>query len=139
MTDAAKFTTMVDKYENNPGLVSFMTSAGVDMTKWLSDANAYGKAKGFPGFAVGTNYVPQDMLAQIHEGEAIIPAPFNPERYSKASGNDALVAEIKALREEVARLREEQRAGQNAIAANTGKTARVLTKFDIDGMPETRT
>ena len=96
------------------------------------------KARVIP-FAQGTNYVPQDMLAQIHEGEAIIPAPFNPERYNRASGNDALVAEIKALREEVARLREEQKAGQNAIAANTGKTARVLTKFDIDGLPEART
>src|SRR5690606_33997661 len=26
------------------------------------------------GFAVGTNYVPHDMTAQIHEGERIIPA-----------------------------------------------------------------
>jgi hypothetical protein len=91
------------------------------------------------GFAVGTNYVPQDMLAQIHEGEAIIPAPFNPERYAMASGNTALIEEIKALRIEVGRLREEQRAGQNAIAANTRKTAQVLVKFDTDGMPATQT
>ena len=91
------------------------------------------------GFAVGTNYVPQDMLAQIHEGEAIIPAPFNPERYAMASGNTALIEEIKALRAEVGRLREEQRAGQNAIAANTRKTAQILVKFDTDGMPATQT
>lgn len=79
------------------------------------------------------------MIAQIHEGEAIIPAPFNPAKYNKDSGNDALVAEIKALRAEVESLRKSNEAGQNAIAANTGKTARVLTKFDIDGLPETRT
>ncbi|KEH11432.1 MULTISPECIES: phage tail length tape measure family protein [Delftia] len=33
---------------------------------------------GIPRFDVGTNYVPQDMLAQIHEGEAILPKAFNP-------------------------------------------------------------
>jgi hypothetical protein len=91
-----------------------------------------------PRFEVGTNNVPSDMLAQIHKGEVIIPEAFNPERYSKATGNTALVEEIKALRAEVSRLREEQKAGQNAIAANTRKTAQALTKFDTDGMPETR-
>jgi hypothetical protein len=94
---------------------------------------------GVPGFAVGTNYVPHDMLAQIHQGEAIIPAPFNPAKYGKDSGNDALVAEIKALRAQVESLQKSTEAGQNAIAANTRKTATVLTKFDIDGLPATRT
>jgi hypothetical protein len=31
-----------------------------------------------PKFDVGTNYVPRDMLAHIHEGEAIVPKAFNP-------------------------------------------------------------
>jgi hypothetical protein len=30
-----------------------------------------------PSFAVGTSYVPHDMIAQIHKGEAIIPASQN--------------------------------------------------------------
>jgi len=93
---------------------------------------------GYPAFAVGTNEVPRDMLAQIHKGEVIIPEAFNPERYSKATGNTALVEEIKALRAQVAALQKSTEAGQNAIAANTRKTAQALTKFDTDGMPETR-
>jgi len=31
-----------------------------------------------PRLNVGTNYVPQDTLAMIHEGEAVIPKKFNP-------------------------------------------------------------
>jgi len=40
-----------------------------------------------PSFAVGTNYVPQDMVAQIHKGEAIIPAAYNPSAGGGASNN----------------------------------------------------
>jgi hypothetical protein len=112
-----------------------------NLTNWDSIAVVQNELKkvGIPAFAQGTNSVPRDMLAMVHEGEAIIPEPFNPERYGRASGNEALVEEIKALRAQVESLQKSTEAGQNAIAANTSKTARVMTKFDIDGLPATRT
>lgn len=75
-----------------------------------------------PEFAVGTNYVPKDMLANIHEGEMIIPKRFNPSTSGLQQDNSELVDELKALRTEVAMLRAEARA----TAMNTSKTARIL-------------
>lgn len=39
-----------------------------------------------PQFAVGTNYVPQDMVALIHRGETIIPDGFNPAQFMATVG-----------------------------------------------------
>jgi hypothetical protein len=35
---------------------------------------------------VGTNYVPQDMIAQIHQGEAVVPKEYNPAAGGQAPG-----------------------------------------------------
>jgi hypothetical protein len=78
-----------------------------------------------PSFDVGTNYVPRDMIAQIHEGEAIIPAAYNNDDREART-----VSAINALREEVAQLRAENNAQQISIAQNMDKTAKVLTKND---------
>lgn len=40
---------------------------------------------GWYGYEVGTRYVPADMFAMLHEGEAVIPAGQNP--YSQSGGN----------------------------------------------------
>jgi hypothetical protein len=54
-------------------------------------------------FAVGTNYVPYDMTAQIHEGEAIVPKAYNPAAGGQQSSArlerlvEGLTAEVKRL------------------------------------------
>ncbi|MCD2164280.1 phage tail length tape measure family protein [Comamonas koreensis] len=82
-------------------------------------------------FAIGTNYVPRDMTANIHEGERIIPAADNRALMAalntQGGGNAELVQEVKALRAEL-----------QAINANTAAGAEYgrRTSSDISQVTE---
>ena len=82
--------------------------------------------KGLRGFAVGTNYVPTNMPAMIHEGERIIPAADNRELMrrlaSPSVNNQVLSAAVERLTREVEGLRAETRA----VATHTEKSGRLL-------------
>ena len=59
----------------------------------LLDFNKNGKILGIsyighdvPGYAVGTNYVPNDGLAYLHQGEAVIPKKYNTPYQQDNSG-----------------------------------------------------
>jgi len=81
------------------------------------------------GFAVGTNYVPVDMPAQIHQGERIIPAADNRELMrrlaSPAGDSDAVVVELRMLRQEVEGLR----AAALRTADSSDRTANSTEQF----------
>ena len=51
-----------------------------------------------PSFDVGTNYVPQDMIAQIHKGERIVPAKYNNDDWV---GEETDMSETNALLEQL--------------------------------------
>ena len=71
------------------------------------------------------------MVAQIHEGERIIPAADNTRlmallaNASQGGQNDALVAEVKALRAEVTALRAERTAADVPLHRMAGQFANV--------------
>ena len=79
-----------------------------------------------PSFAVGTNYVPYDMTAQIHEGERIIPKADN---YKLTQGNEAMLEELRLMRIEIAGLR----AQAGMIVVTSKKTADIVEKADAIG------
>ena len=84
---------------------------------------------GMRGFAVGTKYVEQDQIAQIHKGEAIIPAnsnPYNPNsrNTSGLGGGDIInlnvnideVDEVYKLIQTVKRAKQNRRSGGEQFA-----------------------
>lgn len=75
-----------------------------------------------PSFDVGTNYVQRDMLAQIHEGEAIVPRAYNPAAGGSDKGNAELLAEIRQLNARIARME----SHAEKTRASSELTARVL-------------
>ena len=57
-----------------------------------------------PSMDVGTNYVPNDGLAMIHQGEAIIPKKYN-KPYVPNNGSSELYNTISAMNQEISNLR----------------------------------
>lgn len=89
--------------------------------------------KGLRGFAVGTNFVPTNMPAMIHEGERIIPAADNRELMRRLAspneGNAALVGEVRRL----AGIVEKQQQALDRIAGSTGQLAEQFDEVSEGG------
>ncbi|PKV47997.1 tape measure domain-containing protein [Janthinobacterium sp. 61] len=92
-------------------------------------------------FDVGTNRLPFDTLALVHEGERIIPAADNRELMARlsspTSNNDALAAELREQRIENEKLRVMLETHLYAIAKNTLNTADSLEGAANGDMPLT--
>jgi hypothetical protein len=102
------FATMLD-YKR------YLAAAGTPEASKLLGAGTFQ----IPSYDVGTSSVPFDMVAQIHQGERIIPA----------ASNDELVTEIKALRAAVER---QQRAAEET-ASNTRASESFMRRISPDG------
>lgn len=110
--------------------VQTTTAASLELTaKMLAEKFGFT----LPSFAVGTNYVPFDMTARIHEGEAIVPKAFNPMLTGGMAGgnvNGELVAEVRALRQQVAALQ----ATADKTERNTKRASDDLDDFSRNGL-----
>lgn len=86
-----------------------------------------------PALATGTNLVPHDMLVMAHKGEAVVPAAYNPAANGGGMGGSAVLDELRAVREVLARVLADQDAALVAVAAQTAKVARVLERAQPTG------
>ena len=83
-----------------------------------------------PAYATGTNYVPKDGPAYLHQGEAVIPKAYNPA----AGGNSRTDALLEGLTKEVQRLQSIVNDGNKsneriAIAVNGNPDRPVLVEI----------
>lgn len=69
-----------------------------------TDTQAQAMSYNVPSYDVGTNYVPNDQLAMVHKGEAIIPAKYNNPSYMNNS-NPQMQQTIAAMNGEISALR----------------------------------
>ena len=101
-----------------------------------------------PGFDVGINNVPYDMPAYLHAGESVIPSEFNPFNPSASTplsltpiGTSGVnqTQDNSDIIEENRLLRQELQAQNGAMVRLLSKVARVVERWDGDGLPEPRT
>lgn len=102
-TAAGQYTYNSDGTMNSHGysLAEFERFKASGEFEWDADKNQWRK---LASYAVGINYIPYDQVAQLHEGEAVLPKPFNPWAGGKLPGNNAdpqEMAEVKKLLKEV--------------------------------------
>lgn len=93
-----------------------------------------------PSFDVGTNNVPEDMVANIHKGERIIPAADNAElmrRLSKEEIKDDAVNNI-TVSDKLDVLIDAIMRGDQAIVQKINDIYRINRDWDGNGLPPTR-
>ena len=94
--------------------------------------------------ASGLSSVPFDgYRAELHQGEAVIDARTmrGLRQYgirTSSDSNQILVAELKAIKQEVSAMREQSYQINLATATSAGKTSRILGQWNDDGMPAVR-
>ena len=59
-------------------MIGALNSLSFDLPDFLGGGEIGFDIPDIPSFAVGTRYLPQDMLIQAHKGEMIVPASQNP-------------------------------------------------------------
>lgn len=84
------------------------SSSGSTSASGASSLFVVGGSPVIQSFAVGTDYVSQDMLAQIHEGERIVPAAYN--------RSDATNAELLSVLQVIAALLERSSGSVSKVA-----------------------
>lgn len=106
------------------------TSSSLDLTG-RGFASQYGLS--IPKLDTGTNMVPQDMLALIHKGEAVIPKAYNPVK-ANGQSNAELLAELRELRALLAQIRDSSKdtasstraAEKTLVAVTEGGTGMLI-------------
>lgn len=142
-TDAEKqLSQLVDsnKYLQNIEIASQSTANLI--AAYLAANNALG-AVGLtvPKFAVGTNYVPNDMIAQIHKGERIIPMADNFKLMTRLTDTDNytrdMCVQIRELNQKIDSLERTVAEGAVMNAQATDRNTEQIAQAVSEGTDKT--
>ena len=77
-------------------LTSGLRGLGNRVTEALGFGSVFGSLSHvtLPRLATGTNYVPQNMIAELHKGEAVIPKAFNEGQFNNSQETNELLREL---------------------------------------------
>lgn len=81
-----------------------------------------------PGFATGTNYVPQDMDVRVHKGESIVPKKYNPAAGGAAPGGGVVINNFGADIQQ-----EKRENGQTHLAIRNAVRNELIEDFSRGG------
>lgn len=120
--DDLKPTKAIDQL----GYLKELQSIAEDQLSVLGTINAnlaaMNREMGVPSYAIGTGYVRGDQLANIHNGEAVVPAAVNTWFRSanwqlpRASGSDATVTALRRIEGRLESLERSNAVGQDKLA-----------------------
>jgi hypothetical protein len=132
-SDAAGKAFWIDAITNRGASLSSVSQA-------IQDSSEYKAGHGLPSFDVGTNNVPEDMIAQVHKGERIIPAADNAElqRRLRESAKDEEGKQSPDVQVVLSELIEAVQVGDAATVRKFNEMFKVLQRWENDGMPPTR-
>lgn len=142
------YQSVLGRAPDAAGLSFWMNAYGPTMDEaetsdWMKAAQQDKDFKGLPSFDVGTNNIPHDMVAQLHEGEAVVPKADNRALMSAVSNgtsnNQELVTTMQEVLKEISAFRTENKAGMVAVQRDTAETSNKLKRWEGNGMPPTRT
>jgi hypothetical protein len=88
----------------------------------------------FGSFAIGSNYIDRDQIAQIHQGEEITPRPYVDIQRASRDETNALMRRLVDSNERLERKVETLQAAADKTAANTGNTDKSLRNMTNDGV-----
>jgi hypothetical protein len=121
-SDPAFIAALLQRYGKTQGEAA--VALGLD----VGYVNHYFDNAGIPRFAIGTNFVPRDMLAQIHEGEAIVPRAYNPAAGGQAPADEKMTQRIEALIQVCTQ-----------VVINTRRSSDIQQQWNTEGIPQART
>jgi len=97
-----------------------VTAREIAIATGYTEADILALNPNIPRYAIGTNYVPADGLAYLHEGEAVVPKAYNPAANPAATATAGTGRMEQLLAQMLARLQ--------VLEEHAGTTANVLAR-----------